>query len=208
MRNQYTRSVKSQGNRPTRETVARVFLDCRQQMARDWSDSAQRSSFEERICSVRCRTRFWSGGSARECISAEILLGHKKPTDCPVFGTRCLPGMPLGRWFQRRMPVPPSINTDDTCRKLTQCAKQDNKDPVAFSCPAPLIVACRGFSGAGCVARAAGTSARGTFAYRRSAWYQMEFASPPLGCSAVARPMMCSRETGCRASAGGHALHE
>jgi hydrogenase expression/formation protein HypD len=26
-----------------------------------------------------------------ECISAEILLGHKKPTDCPVFGTRCLP---------------------------------------------------------------------------------------------------------------------
>ena len=31
-----------------------------------------------------------------ECISAEVLQGLKKPTDCSAFGTRCTPENPLG----------------------------------------------------------------------------------------------------------------
>ena len=31
-----------------------------------------------------------------ECISGDILLGIKKPNDCPAYGTRCTPEHPLG----------------------------------------------------------------------------------------------------------------
>jgi hydrogenase expression/formation protein HypD len=31
-----------------------------------------------------------------ECISAQVLQGLKKPTDCPAFGMRCTPENPLG----------------------------------------------------------------------------------------------------------------
>ena len=31
-----------------------------------------------------------------ECISAQVLQGLKKPTDCPVFAMRCNPENPLG----------------------------------------------------------------------------------------------------------------
>jgi len=31
-----------------------------------------------------------------ECISGQILQGHKKPRDCPAFGTRCTPEHPFG----------------------------------------------------------------------------------------------------------------
>jgi hydrogenase expression/formation protein HypD len=39
-----------------------------------------------------------------ECISAEILLGHKKPTDCPAFGT-LFAGKALG----------PMVSTEGGC---------------------------------------------------------------------------------------------
>ena len=31
-----------------------------------------------------------------ECISAQVLQGLKKPTDCPAFAMRCTPENPLG----------------------------------------------------------------------------------------------------------------
>jgi hydrogenase expression/formation protein HypD len=31
-----------------------------------------------------------------ECISAQVLQGRKRPTDCPAFGMRCTPENPLG----------------------------------------------------------------------------------------------------------------
>jgi hydrogenase expression/formation protein HypD len=87
--------VKSQGNRPMRETVARVF----------WTaDSKWRGIGPIPLSGLRLKKEFAAFDAERvfglaevraeepsECISAEILLGHKKPTDCPVFGTRCLP---------------------------------------------------------------------------------------------------------------------
>jgi hydrogenase expression/formation protein HypD len=31
-----------------------------------------------------------------ECVSAQVLQGLTKPTDCPAFGSRCTPENPLG----------------------------------------------------------------------------------------------------------------
>jgi hydrogenase expression/formation protein HypD len=31
-----------------------------------------------------------------ECVAGEVLQGHRKPYECPAFGTRCTPDHPLG----------------------------------------------------------------------------------------------------------------
>jgi hydrogenase expression/formation protein HypD len=41
-----------------------------------------------------------------ECISAQVLQGLKKPTDCPAFGMRCTPENPLGA---------PMVSTEGAC---------------------------------------------------------------------------------------------
>ncbi len=41
-----------------------------------------------------------------ECISGQILLGIKKPAQCPAFGTRCTPEHPLGA---------PMVSTEGAC---------------------------------------------------------------------------------------------
>jgi hydrogenase expression/formation protein HypD len=41
-----------------------------------------------------------------ECISAQILQGLRKPTDCPAFGMRCTPENPLGA---------PMVSTEGAC---------------------------------------------------------------------------------------------
>jgi hydrogenase expression/formation protein HypD len=41
-----------------------------------------------------------------ECISALVLQGLKKPTDCPAFGMRCTPENPLGA---------PMVSTEGAC---------------------------------------------------------------------------------------------
>ncbi len=41
-----------------------------------------------------------------ECISAQVLQGLKKPTQCPVFGMRCTPENPLGA---------PMVSTEGAC---------------------------------------------------------------------------------------------
>ena len=34
--------------------------------------------------------------NSEECICGSVLLGKKKPTDCPSFGYRCVPTHPVG----------------------------------------------------------------------------------------------------------------
>jgi hydrogenase expression/formation protein HypD len=115
MENQYTRSVQYQGNRPARETVARVF---------EISDRKWRGIGSIPLSGLRLKKEFAAfdaervfdltevrAEEPRECISAEVLLGHKKPTDCPAFGTRCSPGKPLGA---------PMVSTEGACAAYYQ----------------------------------------------------------------------------------------
>jgi len=46
-----------------------------------------------------------------ECISAQVLMGQKKPTDCPAFGNRCTPERPLGA---------PMVSTEGACAAYHQ----------------------------------------------------------------------------------------
>jgi hydrogenase expression/formation protein HypD len=98
--NQYARSVRHEGNVPAQRIVEQVLEVC----DRKWrgigliprSGLRLREEFAafdaERIFGVGQMT----AEEPAECISAEVLLGLKRPTDCPVFGAACTPQNPLG----------------------------------------------------------------------------------------------------------------
>jgi hydrogenase expression/formation protein HypD len=98
--NQYTRSVSYEGNRPAQEAVARVFEVCDQK----WRGIGPipRSGLRLRPeYAAFDAERIFNVGDVHadeppECISALVLQGQRKPTDCTAFGTRCTPERPLG----------------------------------------------------------------------------------------------------------------
>src|ERR1700690_972792 len=115
LENQYSRAVQHGGNRPAQEAVARAF---------EVSDRKWRGIGSIPMSGLRLREEFAAfdaerifelqdlfAEEPRECISAEVLLGHKKPTDCPAFGTRCTPEKPLGA---------PMVSTEGACAAYYQ----------------------------------------------------------------------------------------
>src|SRR5208337_3563300 len=113
--NQYSRSVQYEGNRPAQEAVARVF---------EVSDRKWRGIGPIPESGLRLKEKYAAFDAERlfdladvcaeepsECISAEVLLGLKKPTDCSAFGTRCTPEKPLGA---------PMVSSEGACAAYYQ----------------------------------------------------------------------------------------
>jgi hydrogenase expression/formation protein HypD len=98
--NQYVRSVTYQGNLHARKILAEVFEVC----DRKWrgigaipkSGLSLRQEYAEFDADRLFGTAAITAEEPAECISAEVLQGLKKPTDCSAFGTRCTPENPLG----------------------------------------------------------------------------------------------------------------
>ncbi len=100
LENQYVRSVNYQGNLPAQQLVAEVF---------EIADQKWRGIGPIPKSGLRLREEYAAFDADRifdlgeitvdepaECISALVLQGLKKPTDCPAFGMRCTPENPLG----------------------------------------------------------------------------------------------------------------
>jgi hydrogenase expression/formation protein HypD len=98
--NQYSRTVRRDGNRVAQETLARVFSVQPQTWRGIGEIPASGYGLAPAYARFDALQKF--GGivvrpeRAGECISGEILRGHSKPADCPAFGTRCTPEHPLG----------------------------------------------------------------------------------------------------------------
>ncbi len=98
--NQYVRSVNQDGNLPAQNILREVF----EVSGRQWrgigpiAGSGYRlrdeyANFDaERVFDVEDS----HAEEPKECISALVLQGLKKPVDCPAFGKRCTPLTPLG----------------------------------------------------------------------------------------------------------------
>jgi hydrogenase expression/formation protein HypD len=98
--NQYVRSVNYQGNLPAQRIVKEVF---------EIADQKWRGIGTIPASGLRIREEYGDYDTSRifglasinvdepaECISAQVLQGLKKPTDCAAFGMRCTPQYPLG----------------------------------------------------------------------------------------------------------------
>jgi len=98
--NQYTRSVRREGNRPAQELIRQVF----QIVPRRWrglgeipqSGLGLRPEYAEYDAETRFEVVTYAAEGSAECISGLILQGVRKPYECPAFGTRCTPEHPLG----------------------------------------------------------------------------------------------------------------
>jgi hydrogenase expression/formation protein HypD len=100
MENQYVRSVSYEGNRPARKIVADVFEIADQKWRGIGMIPRSGLHLREEYAAYDADRIFDLGeftvDEPAECISAQILQGLKKPTDCPAFGMRCTPENPLG----------------------------------------------------------------------------------------------------------------
>jgi len=102
--NQYTRSVRREGNIPAQAAVQEVF----EPTLRAWrgigdiphSGLRLTAAYADFDAAVRFRDALAQcglvGGEDPDCQSGLVLQGLIKPPDCSVFATRCTPERPLG----------------------------------------------------------------------------------------------------------------
>ena len=117
--NQYVRSVTRDGNLPAQQLMERVFEPC----DRKWrgigpipmSGYRLRPAFAAHDAERAFDLGEFTAAEPAECISAEVLQGLKKPTDCPAFGVRCTPENPLGA---------PMVSTEGACAAYHQYRRQ------------------------------------------------------------------------------------
>jgi hydrogenase expression/formation protein HypD len=110
LENQYVRSVSYQGNVPAQRLVAEVFEIGDQKWRGIGMIPRSGLRLREEYAAFDANRVFDLGeitlDEPAECISAQVLQGLKKPTDCPAFGMRCTPENPLGA---------PMVSTEGAC---------------------------------------------------------------------------------------------
>jgi hydrogenase expression/formation protein HypD len=98
--NQYARCVNYQGNLPAQRLVKEVFEIADQKWRGigmiSQSGLRLRPEYAAHDANKIFHLDLITADEAPECISAQVLQGLRKPTDCPVFGMRCTPENPLG----------------------------------------------------------------------------------------------------------------
>jgi hydrogenase expression/formation protein HypD len=98
--NQYSRSVRREGNLPAQKLIREVF----RVVPRKWRGVGEIPQsglgLQEKYAGFDAETRFGvahhTADEPKECISGLILQGIRKPHECPEFGARCTPEHPLG----------------------------------------------------------------------------------------------------------------
>jgi hydrogenase expression/formation protein HypD len=98
--NQYTRSVRREGNAPARKLIQEIF----RVVPRKWRGVGEIPQsglgLREQYAAYDAETRFGvahhTADEPAECMSGRILQGIQKPYECPAFGIRCTPEHPLG----------------------------------------------------------------------------------------------------------------
>ena len=98
--NQYTRSVRREGNLPAQKLISEVFCV----VPRKWRGVGEIPQsglgLQKKYAEFDAETRFGiahhTAEEPAECMSGLILQGIKKPHECPAFGDRCTPEHPLG----------------------------------------------------------------------------------------------------------------
>jgi hydrogenase expression/formation protein HypD len=110
LENQYVRSVSYQGNLPAQHIMAEVF-EVGAQKWRGIGMIPQSGLHLHPKYAAYDANRIFDMGEVvveepAECISAQVLQGLRKPTDCPSFAMRCTPENPLGA---------PMVSTEGAC---------------------------------------------------------------------------------------------
>jgi hydrogenase expression/formation protein HypD len=98
--NQYTRSVRREGNVEAQKLIREVFTI----VPRKWrgigeiphSGLGLAPAYQHFDAALRFQVADYTADEPSECISGLVLQGLKKPNECPAFSVRCTPEKPLG----------------------------------------------------------------------------------------------------------------
>jgi hydrogenase expression/formation protein HypD len=98
--NQYSRSVRRQGNPQAQKLTQEVFCV----VHRQWrgigeiplSGLALQEEYRDYDAELRFDVTHVQSMESSDCISGLVLQGLKKPQECPAFGRQCCPEHPLG----------------------------------------------------------------------------------------------------------------
>jgi hydrogenase expression/formation protein HypD len=98
--NQYSRTVRKEGNLPAQKLIREVF----RVVPRKWRGVGEIPQsglgLQDKYAGFDAEIRFGiahhTAEEPAECISGLILQGIKKPPECSQFGARCTPEHPLG----------------------------------------------------------------------------------------------------------------
>jgi len=98
--NQYTRSVRREGNQPAQELIRKVF----KVVSRKWRGVGEIPEsglgLNDVYVAFDAEKKFGLADhhvdEPAECLSGLVLQGQIKPHECPAFGTKCTPEHPLG----------------------------------------------------------------------------------------------------------------
>jgi len=121
--NQYARSVRPEGNRLALRQMAEVFRT----VPRKWrgigeipqSGLALREAYASFDAERRFQVDRITAQEPAECIAGQILQGHKRPHDCPVFGVYCTPERPLGA---------PMVSSEGACAAYYRYRRKEIRD--------------------------------------------------------------------------------
>lgn len=113
--NQYARSVRREGNVAAKDMIGRVFEVCDRKWRGIGTIPGSGLRLRDEFAAHDAEKLFGVGGISAEeppeCISAEVLQGLKRPTDCPVFGLACTPEHPMGA---------PMVSSEGACAAYYQ----------------------------------------------------------------------------------------
>lgn len=122
--NQYSRSVRPEGNPRARQLVAEVF----EVVTGPWRGIGViprgrlglRPPYREFDALGKFGIEFQSHeASSGPCIAGKILRGSAKPSDCPAFGNPCTPDHPLGA---------PMVSSEGACHAYFLYCRKSNPD--------------------------------------------------------------------------------
>ena len=100
--NQYTRSVRPQGNETAQALLRQVFEVVPQTWRGIGEIPASGLGLRAEFAAYDVRNKGLlpalapAPSAPNDCISGQILQGIRKPQSCPAFGTSCTPDHPLG----------------------------------------------------------------------------------------------------------------
>jgi hydrogenase expression/formation protein HypD len=98
--NQYSRSVRREGNRPAQNMISEVFHIVRRRWRGIGEIAESGLGLSDAYLDYDAEIRFGKVETSAEqdadCISGLVLRGERRPSECPAFGKRCTPERPLG----------------------------------------------------------------------------------------------------------------
>lgn len=124
--NQYSRSVRRQGNLPAQQLVAEVF----RVVPRKWRGIGEIPmsglGLTADFAGFDAETRFGVAGyevdEPSECIGGLIMQGAKMPEECSAYGSRCTPDHPLGA---------PMVSSEGACAAYYRYRRMRTSDLAA-----------------------------------------------------------------------------